>query len=67
MTPEYPILSEAHDWAMDTYALEANHVADIVLDIVYRLAGKRTIFFRHSAPRSASFFLANELSTQCTS
>ena len=43
------MLFESHDWGMDTYALEANHVVDIVLDIVYRLAGKRTIFFSNLA------------------
>ncbi|KAL9631552.1 MAG: hypothetical protein Q9164_005830, partial [Protoblastenia rupestris] len=47
---KYPMLFEAHDWDMDTYALEANHVVDLVLDIVHRLAGKRTIFFSSFSP-----------------
>ena len=44
------MLFEAHDWGLDTYALEANHVVDIVLDIVYRLADKRNLFFSSFSP-----------------
>ena len=44
------MLFEAHDWDMDTYAVEANHVVDIVLAIVYRLADKRKIFFSSFSP-----------------
>ena len=44
------MLFEAHDWNMDTYALEVNHVVDTVLQVVYRLAGERTIFFSSFSP-----------------
>ena len=44
------MLFEAHDWGMDTYALEANHVVDTVLDIVYRLAEKQKLFFSSFSP-----------------
>ena len=44
------MLFEAHDWKMDTYAVELNHLVDTVLDKVYRLAGNRTIFFSSFSP-----------------
>lgn len=44
------MLSEAHDWGMETFAVEANHVVDITLDRVYRLARKRSIFFSSFSP-----------------
>lgn len=47
---EYPMLFEAHDWEMETYAVEANHLVDSILDRVYRLAGNRTVFFSAFSP-----------------
>lgn len=44
------MLFEAHDWDMDTYGVELNHLVDTVLDKVYRLAGRRTIFFSSVSP-----------------
>lgn len=44
------MLFEAHDWGMKTYALEVNHVVDTVLDTVFNLAGKRTLFFSSFSP-----------------
>ena len=44
------MLVEAHDWNMDTYAFEVNHVVDTVLKIVHRLAGKRIMFFSSFSP-----------------
>jgi glycerophosphodiester phosphodiesterase len=44
------MLFEAHDWGMDTYAVELNHLVDTVLEKVYRLAGNRTIFFSSFSP-----------------
>ena len=35
---------------MDTYAVEANHMVDTILDMVYRLAGSRAIFFSSFSP-----------------
>ncbi|KAL8647738.1 MAG: hypothetical protein Q9226_006313, partial [Calogaya cf. arnoldii] len=40
---KYPMLFEAHDWRMETFAVEVNHLVDNVLDRVYRLANDRTI------------------------
>lgn len=47
---EYPMLFEAHDWGMDTYAVELNHLTDTILEKVYRLAGNRTLFFSSFSP-----------------
>ncbi|KAG8528433.1 uncharacterized protein KY384_007351 [Bacidia gigantensis] len=47
---KYPMLFEAHDWGMNTYALEVNHVVDTILSVVDRLAGNRTIFFSSFSP-----------------
>ena len=44
------MLFEAHDWGMETLAVEANHLVDSTLDRVYRLAGKRTVFFSSFSP-----------------
>jgi glycerophosphodiester phosphodiesterase len=44
------MLFEAHDWKMDTYAVELNHLVNTVLDKVYRLAGNRTIFLSSFSP-----------------
>lgn len=44
------MLFEAHDWCMDPYALEANHVVDTVLNIVFQRAGKRALFFSSFSP-----------------
>lgn len=35
---------------METFAVEANHIVDITLDRVYRLARKRSIFFSSFSP-----------------
>ncbi len=48
--PEYPMLFEAHDWGMDTYAVELNHLVDTILDKVYRLAKNRIIFLSSFSP-----------------
>ncbi|KAL8887940.1 MAG: hypothetical protein Q9215_004551 [Flavoplaca cf. flavocitrina] len=47
---EYPMLFEAHDWGMETFAVEVNHLIDQVLERVYRLGRKRTIFFSSFSP-----------------
>lgn len=47
---EYPMLFEAHDWGMDTYAVELNVLVDVILDTTYRLAANRTIFFSSFSP-----------------
>lgn len=44
------MLFEAHDWGMETFAVEVNHLVDNVLDRVYRLANDRTIFFSSFSP-----------------
>ena len=44
------MLFESHDWEMDTYAVELNHLVDTILEIVYRLAGNRTIFLSSFSP-----------------
>ncbi len=44
------MLFEAHDWGMDAYAVELNHLVDTILDKVYRLAGSRTIFLSSFSP-----------------
>lgn len=44
------MLFEAHDWGMETSAVEANHLVDRTLDCVYRLARKRSIFFSSFSP-----------------
>ena len=35
---------------METFAVEANHLVNNTLDCVYRLAGKRTVFFSSFSP-----------------
>lgn len=47
---EYPMLFEAHDWQMETFGVEVNHLVDHILDRVYRLAQNRTIFFSSFSP-----------------
>ncbi|KAI4280844.1 MAG: hypothetical protein L6R38_004120 [Xanthoria sp. 2 TBL-2021] len=47
---KYPMLFEAHDWGMETFAVEVNHLVDNVLDRVYQLANDRTIFFSSFSP-----------------
>ena len=47
---EYPMLFEAHDWGMETFSVEVNHLVDQVLERVYRLGRKRTIFFSSFSP-----------------
>ena len=44
------MLFEAHDWGMDSYAIELNHLVDTILDKVYQLAGNRTVFFSSFSP-----------------
>lgn len=44
------MLFESHDWGMDTYAVELNHLVDTILKTVYRLAGNRTIFLSSFSP-----------------
>lgn len=44
------MLFEAHDWEMETFGVEANHLVDNVLDRVYHLAQNRTIFFSSFSP-----------------
>lgn len=44
------MLFEAHDWDMDSYALESNHVVDTILNVVFLLAGKRRLFFSSFSP-----------------
>lgn len=41
------MLLEAHD---ETSAVEANHLVDRILDCVYRLASRRSIFFSSFSP-----------------
>ncbi|KAI4225012.1 MAG: hypothetical protein LQ349_007134, partial [Xanthoria aureola] len=47
---KYPMLFEAHDWEMESFGVEVNHLVDNVLDRVYRLAQNRTIFFSSFSP-----------------
>ncbi len=44
------MLFEAHDWGMETFAVEANHLVDKTLDCVYRLVGNRNVFFSSFSP-----------------
>lgn len=44
------MLFEAHDWGMETSAVEANHLVDRILDCVYRLASRRSIFLSSFSP-----------------
>lgn len=44
------MLFEAHDWGMDTYAIELNTLVDTILGKVYKLGGNRTIFFSSFSP-----------------
>lgn len=44
------MLSEAHDWGLETLAVEANHLVDSILDRVYRLANKRALFVSSFSP-----------------
>lgn len=44
------MLFEAHDWGMETYAVEANRLVDSTLESVYRLAGNRTVFLSSFSP-----------------
>ncbi|KAL8779938.1 MAG: hypothetical protein Q9213_006701 [Squamulea squamosa] len=47
---KYPMLFEAHDWDMETFAVEANHLVDKVLNRIYRRAANRIIFFSSFSP-----------------
>ena len=47
---KYPMLWEAEDRNMDTYAPELNVYVDIVLEKIYRLGGKRSITFSSFSP-----------------
>lgn len=44
------MLFEAHDWEMESFGVEVNHLVDNVFDRVYRLAQNRTIFFSSFSP-----------------
>ncbi len=61
------MLFEAHDWGMDTYAVELNHLTDTVLEKVYRLAGNRTLFFASFSPEICILLSVNNRSTRSTS
>lgn len=47
---EYPMLWEAEDRNMDTYAPEINTYVDLVLDQIYSLGGNRSITFSSFSP-----------------
>ncbi|KAI1429923.1 Glycerophosphoryl diester phosphodiesterase family-domain-containing protein [Xylaria sp. FL1777] len=47
---KYPMLFEARDFEMDTFAMELNTYLDATLAIVYRYGGKRPIFFSSFSP-----------------
>lgn len=44
------MLFEAHDWEMETYAVEVNHLVDSILDRLYRLAKNRPLFLSSFSP-----------------
>ena len=47
---KYPMLWEAEDRNMDRYAPEINTYVDIILEIIYRLGGGRSITFSSFSP-----------------
>lgn len=47
---EYPMLFESEAQGMDTYAVEPNSFVDTVLEMVYRLGGKRPVMFSSFNP-----------------
>ena len=47
---KYPMLWEAEDRNMDRYAPEINAYVNIVLSIIYRLGGNRSITFSSFSP-----------------
>lgn len=47
---EYPMLFEADDWKMDTYAIELNTFVDTILDKIYQLGANRAIIFSSFSP-----------------
>ena len=47
---KYPMLWEAEDRNMDRYAPEINTYVNLVLEVIYRLAGKRSITFSSFSP-----------------
>ena len=47
---KYPMLWEAEDRNMDRYAPEINTYVDLVLGVIYRLAGNRSITFSSFSP-----------------
>ena len=47
---KYPMLWEAEDRNMDRYAPEINTYVNIVLEIIYRLGGNRSITFSSFSP-----------------
>ncbi|KAJ8126734.1 hypothetical protein O1611_g6904 [Lasiodiplodia mahajangana] len=47
---KYPMLFEARDFNMDTFAMELNLYLDTVLTIVYKYGGNRPIFFSSFSP-----------------
>ena len=54
------MLPKAHDWGMDTYAVELNHLVDVILEKVYRLAGNRIIFFSSFSPEICILLLKKQ-------
>ncbi|KAF2966701.1 hypothetical protein GQX73_g6873 [Xylaria multiplex] len=47
---KYPMLFEARDFEMDTFAMELNTYLDAILAVVYQYGGKRPIFFSSFSP-----------------
>ncbi|KAI1153407.1 Glycerophosphoryl diester phosphodiesterase family-domain-containing protein [Nemania diffusa] len=47
---KYPMLFEARDFNMDTFAMELNLYLDTILEIVYKYGGKRPMFFTSFSP-----------------
>ncbi|KAI0536682.1 Glycerophosphoryl diester phosphodiesterase family-domain-containing protein [Xylaria digitata] len=47
---KYPMLFEARDFEMDTFAMELNTYLDATLAVVYQYGGKRPIFFSSFSP-----------------
>ncbi|KAL9090459.1 MAG: hypothetical protein Q9159_001989 [Coniocarpon cinnabarinum] len=47
---KYPMLFEAEDWEMDTYAFELNHFVDTILRVIYNFSNKRSIVFSSFSP-----------------
>lgn len=48
--PEYPMLFEARDFDMDTHAMELNLFLDAMLEVTYKHAGRRPLWFSSFSP-----------------